>query len=609
MKHYKQIKSLIEQDFDLETIKLLTDADENQIKLIAANIEIESNMQALGFERYMVRQEELEKQGKIMELDTTMTKMKMMLKPIARDIMKVVEDYKGRKPHIAVETFKKHDPYTLALITMRACMMAVTMDKTELAALTIRLVGAFEPDYTTAQKCRVGYKLIDILCSQSNGCFIRTKHSNGKHAIHVIEPTEELEKWEKENRELMATMSVMHRPIVVPPQPWTAFNKGGFWDDNLQRPFVRNNLKASNRTHGPKVMPRVYAAVNKIQATPFAVNNFVLDVANVLGDEALDYLEDVDRPEEAPDCFFEKFYQQLPERPFEGRIAPIRKRKEELEEQLGITKEERTKQGKGFGKWVRDLMERITNGPKYKLKQELEECRFKIIQFIKWRKSFTSKQSKNRVITTALGVANEYRDYSAIYFPANLDWRGRVYPMTAGLTTQGTGIQKALLKFASGKPIGTEEALYWLMVHTANCYGLDKESWQDRLEWTTANVDLIQRIGTAPLDNLEDWIHTDSPWLFIAACEQMNKYYMHGLDAVVDIPIPMDGTCNGAQHYAAMTRDTRGAFGVNVAPNGTQGLKERLKELRAKSDTVAFVPKEKFLTIATNRIMKALIGE
>ena len=49
-----------------------------------------------------------------------------------------------------------------------------------------------------------------------------------------------------------------------------------------------------------------------------------------------------------------------------------------------------------------------------------------------------------------------------------------------------------------------------------------------------------------------------------------------------DIPIPVDGTCNGAQHYAAMTRDEKGAYGVNVKPIGTMGLKERLTKLRAE---------------------------
>ncbi len=60
----------------------------------------------------------------------------------------------------------------------------------------------------------------------------------------------------------------------------------------------------------------------------------------------------------------------------------------------------------------------------------------------------------------------------------------------------------------------------------------------------------------------------------------MSDYYANGLDSLCDIPIPHDGTCNGAQHYAAMTRDEQGAYQVNVMPNGTKGLKERLTALR-----------------------------
>ena len=71
--------------------------------------------------------------------------------------------------------------------------------------------------------------------------------------------------------------------------------------------------------------------------------------------------------------------------------------------------------------------------------------------------------------------------------------------MTAGLTTQGVGLQKALLKFAAGKPIGSEEALTYLLVHTANCWGLDKAPWADRLQWTKENREFIQKVADNPV--------------------------------------------------------------------------------------------------------------
>ena len=33
------------------------------------------------------------------------------------------------------------------------------------------------------------------------------------------------------------------------------------------------------------------------------------------------------------------------------------------------------------------------------------------------------------------------------------------------------------------------------------------------------------------------------------------------------LPVQMDGSCNGLQHYAALGRDVEGAFQVNVSPS------------------------------------------
>lgn len=567
MKQYHQIAALVAQDFDKETIQQLTNANDKELDMVIANVDVENRMNARGFEQYMSRLEQVKESGNVMDTSANMTLIRNLLKPLAKAIAEYRDGYKGRKPHAAVEFFKRHDEYQLALMTLRAALIGLSQDKLELTAMTTRLVDSLENDMEPRLQIRCGWKLISLLCKTSPEYFSMGKLSNGQHEVTVLEVSEEFFEWEDSHEHLMAELAVSYRPMVCPPQPWTGLRKGGFWDKSLTRDFIRHAPHATHATHGPKAIPDVYKAVNKIQATPFKINSFVLDVANEL-------LCD-------PDCTFAKFIQAIPERPHKHKMKTLRTRIGEVEEQLGITREVRTEKGKGFGKWVREFLASLIKGPEYELKKELEALRFDVSEYAKWRKDVTSKRSKNRVITTALEAANEYVNYDAFWFPCNLDWRGRVYPMTAGLTTQGTGIQKALLKFAEGKPIGTEEALTWLKVHTANSYGLDKSPWDERIKWAEDNVDLIKRIAEDPLSTLEEWKGTDSPWLFIAACEQMDKYYEHGLDAVVDIPIPMDGTCNGAQHYAAMTRDTRGAFGVNVAPNGTKGLLDRLKALRA----------------------------
>lgn len=595
MLQYDQIANLIKQELDVPTISILTDVSELEINQIKANIELENDMRALGFERYMTRQSNLKDSGQMMEKDSTLKKVKLMLKPFAAAITEFTDNYKSRKPHIAVELFKRHDPFTLALQTMRACIMAETTGKNELAALCVRLTTSIEQGLEVPQAYRVGYKLISLMCSVSDSSFRITKVFSDNQTIHLIEATEAFYEWEDEQDEMMAELSTMFRPMVVPPRPWTALDHGGYWDKAMQQPFIRNAPRVTPRTHGPTAIPEVYEAVNKIQATPFTTNDFVLDTANelVYDDE----------------LFFNKWFVDIPKRPHNELTSNLRATIEECNETLGITKETREEKGKGFGQWVRDMLSMIVEGhDKWVCKQRLEDARFKMVQYINWRKELTSAKSKNRVIKIALETANAYRDYRRLYFPANLDWRMRVYPMCSGLTTQGVCLQKALIKFAEGKPIGSLEALDWLKVHTANCFGKDKLPWQDRIEWTDANTDLIKRIANDPCDTVDEWKGTDDPWLFIAACEQMNKYYEHGLDAVVDIPIPMDGTCNGAQHYAAMTRDQQGAYGVNVAPNGTQGLQERLNKLRATNQTVSDLKPTPRLTTKINRFIKNLIG-
>ncbi|AHK11936.2 RNA polymerase [Vibrio phage CHOED] len=576
MLQYLEVAKYIKQGLNVEQINILTDVNVSDIELIKANVEIESNMQALGTERFKERQDGLKEAGKWMEASTTLKRIKTLLKPFSRTIQEFADGYTAKKPHIAVEVFKRHDPFQLALQTMRTCIIAETTDRKELAALCVRLCENIEKGLSVPQAYRVGYKLISLMCEVSDASFRITKRQQGNKTIHVIEATEKFYEWEEEQEDLMAELATVFRPMVVPPRPWTGLNTGGYWDADMQQPFIRNMPKATNKTHGPAAIPRVYEAVNKIQATPFKVNKFVLDTANelVFDDE----------------LFFDKWFLDIPQRPHKERTSDLRVIIDKNSEALGITPENRDIHGKKFGAWVRAMLAKIgISSKEYKLKVELDEARFKMVQYVNWRKQLTSVKSKNRVIKTALEVANDYCDYSRIYIPDNLDWRMRVYPLSAGLTTQGVCLQKALLKFAEGKALSTskdpERALEWLKVHTANCFGKDKESWNDRIKWTEENTEFIKSIAKDPVDTVEDWKNTDDPWLFIAACEQMQKYYDNGMDAVIDIPIPMDGTCNGAQHYSAMSRDLHGAYGVNVAPNGMTLTDDQLKIFIAQGMT------------------------
>lgn len=71
-----------------------------------------------------------------------------------------------------------------------------------------------------------------------------------------------------------------------------------------------------------------------------------------------------------------------------------------------------------------------------------------------------------------LNVAEKMRN-DLMYFPFNMDFRGRVYPIPPHLNHMGADVCRGLLTFGFGKPLG-ERGLWWLKVHLANLMGKDK---------------------------------------------------------------------------------------------------------------------------------------
>lgn len=62
-----------------------------------------------------------------------------------------------------------------------------------------------------------------------------------------------------------------------------------------------------------------------------------------------------------------------------------------------------------------------------------------------------------------LQVAREFKDEPRFYFPHNLDFRGRAYPIHPHLNHMGPDICRGLLTFANARPLGPD-GLGWLYV-------------------------------------------------------------------------------------------------------------------------------------------------
>lgn len=64
-------------------------------------------------------------------------------------------------------------------------------------------------------------------------------------------------------------------------------------------------------------------------------------------------------------------------------------------------------------------------------------------------------------------------------------------------------------------------------------------------------------------------MESEEPWQTLACCMEINNALNcpeGPVNYVSHFPVHQDGSCNGLQHYAALGRDSAGAFSVNLAP-------------------------------------------
>lgn len=167
---------------------------------------------------------------------------------------------------------------------------------------------------------------------------------------------------------------------------------------------------------------------------------------------------------------------------------------------------------------------------------------------------------------SALSVADEFAPQEAIYYPHQLDFRGRAYPIPAHLNHQGDDARVSLLRFSNS----VEPDMRWLLIHAANCYGKNKLSLDDRYQWGRDHLKDIVQCAMDPRG--EDWWHhadesrpgakDGKPWQFLAACMAVENPECGSRQ-----PVSIDGTCNGLQHYTALTGDPETAAMVNMLPS------------------------------------------
>ena len=353
----------------------------------------------------------------------------------------------------------------------------------------------------------IGARCLEVLI-KSTGLIRLDRQGAGNKAedSQVIVMEDEWVKRLSERAFSLAGIATVNQPMVVPPRPWTRPVGGGYWGKG-RRPtrFIRTYTKKALERYRDVDMPEVYKAVNLAQNTAWAINKPVLEVAEAL----LKW----------PNVPLKKWPSSEPS---ELPAKPLN-----IDEDPEVLKE-----------WKKAAAG-VYRGEAARISRRLS-------------------------LEMNVETARKFADYEAIYFPHNLDWRGRVYSLTS-FSPQGNDATKGLLVASKGEPVGAE-GIEWLMIHGANTAGVDKVPFDERKQWVRDNEDCILGCASDPLQNTE-WMSMDSPFCFLAFCFEWAGVKRDGENHVSALPIAFDGSCSGIQHFSAMLRDETGGRAVNLLPS------------------------------------------
>ena len=99
--------------------------------------------------------------------------------------------------------------------------------------------------------------------------------------------------------------------------------------------------------------------------------------------------------------------------------------------------------------------------------------------------------------------ASLLKDRKEFFYPYQLNFRGRIYPVPSMLSPQSADYSRALIKFKYGKPMATEEAFNSFAVAGANLFGeTDKEELAVRRQWVIDHNDMIISTANNPLEDI-----------------------------------------------------------------------------------------------------------
>ena len=352
----------------------------------------------------------------------------------------------------------------------------------------------------------LGVLLVEMMAERTGIIQILTKLNARGRRYCAVAPSKDISNWVKNCHEYHEGLTPFFLPSIERPLPWSNPWIGGYRQlDWKPRPLVKSRNKAYQTELAACDLSQIYHAVNLVQSTPWQVDQDVYDLIR--------------------NCWKES-----------SKISGL----------------------------PSALDEDVPAKP-HDIETNVEARR-------QWRKAAAkvyfhneSLESQRLQLLKTMFVAEKMKINERIFFPQQLDFRGRGYPLPLFLHPQGTSLAKSMLRFARGKAITTEAHLNALKLHCANKWGLDKKSCSERLNWIESNTDLIKCSGNDPYSNTQ-WIEADDPFAFYAACKELSNFWSKGFGYVSRLPVGMDATTQGLQIYSLLLRDPVAAAATNVLP-------------------------------------------
>lgn len=370
----------------------------------------------------------------------------------------------------------------------------------------------FEPEVLT----HLGLRIVDAILATFDDVFFIQRKGTGMKKYSYVETTVQFDEWVGEFEKARGMMSPARLPLKIPPRAWDRDKQGGYYTPSLVQttPFIKTKSKEHRKfieAHDPRDHRN---AVNAMQRTPWKVNERVLAVQQEVYARGLG----IGVPSN----------EKVRPHPFPAHLKDIPK-----ESLSALQKEE-------VVAWK--VMAKAAYGREQKRKAE-------VIAFMQAHK-----------------LAQELRTWDEFYYVYTCDFRGRIYCATSGLSPQGADSAKGLLKFGRSEKLGSD-GIKWLAIQGANVYGEDKLPYSGRVDWIRKHEVYIRAVVEDPISNRDFWSNADKPYQFLAFCyEWADCDYGRNPNAHSSIPVGLDGSCNGLQHFSAMLRDKVGAKATNLEP-------------------------------------------